>query len=343
MPGPDLLDPISDDTPLPGVRRASPPLEVSETEARILEAARDLLAEGGLEALSMRAVASRVGLSATALYHYFDNKEALVDCVVQHGFHRSEEYLRRAVEPLPRGSMERVAALGEAYIRFAFENRQYFKIIFSIRHEHPRAINDVPGQGGYVVLRESVVEAMEAGTIRRDDPDVVVLFLWSVVHGLVTIFMACDPAEMLGEVGLCGGDCGEPAAMIELFGRFRELIREGLEPPERVGHPRRAWLPAVQCVRRGIAVPPAQQALRAHQRHHHNQPQLRRMGPGLRGCQDDNRAPRSPHPPLPYPRNRQRQLPLQSQLRGCKEKTKGGARVDQNLTADKLPRWVSSR
>ena len=40
--------------------------------------ARDLLAEGGIGALSMRAVASRVGLSATALYHYFENKEAIL-------------------------------------------------------------------------------------------------------------------------------------------------------------------------------------------------------------------------------------------------------------------------
>lgn len=230
MPGPDLLDPVSDDTPPGGSDSRPPEPDTPGTETAILEAARDLLAEGGIGALSMRAVASRVGLSATALYHYFDNKEALVDRVVQHGFQRSEEYLRRAVENLPRGSMERVAALGEAYIQFALRNRQYFKIIFAIRPEQPRAINDVPGQGGYVVLRESVVEAMESGAIRQADPDVVVLFLWSVVHGLVTIFMACDPAGMLDDLGLCGGDCGQPEATLALFKEFRELIRVGLEP-----------------------------------------------------------------------------------------------------------------
>ncbi|MCL7927097.1 MAG: TetR/AcrR family transcriptional regulator [marine benthic group bacterium] len=233
MPGPDLIDPVSDGPYPTGSVRDSAGSGPSDTEARILDAARDLLAEGGIEALSMRAVASRVALSATALYHYFDNKEALVDSVVQHGFKRSEEYLRRAVEHHPRGSMERVAALGEAYIRFALENRQYFKIIFAIQPEEPRAIDDVPGRGGYRVLHESVVEAMEAGTIRRENPDVVVLFLWSVVHGLVTIFMACDPAQMLDETGLCGGDCGQPEATLVLFDRFRELIRQGLAP---VGH-----------------------------------------------------------------------------------------------------------
>lgn len=230
MPGPDLLDPVSDDERPAGQDPGPSPGSHSETEAAILNAARDLLAAGGLDAVSMRAVAARVDLSATAIYHYFRSKEDLVDRVVQHGFRRSEEYLRKAVDRFPRGSMQRVAALGEAYIRFALENRQYFKIIFAIQPEAPRAIEDVPGRGGYVVLRESVVEAMESGAIRREDPDVVVLFLWSVVHGLVTIFMACDPATVLDEVGICGGDCGEAEATIALFDRFRELIRVGLEP-----------------------------------------------------------------------------------------------------------------
>ena len=61
------------------------------------------------------------------------------------------------------------------------------------------------------------------------------LFLWSVVHGLVTIFMACDPAELLDEVGLCGGDCGQPEATLALFDRFRELIRHGLAPEGATG------------------------------------------------------------------------------------------------------------
>ena len=200
-----------------------------ETEAAILNAARDLLAEGGLDALSMRAVAAQVGLSATAIYHWFQGKEYLVDRVVQHGFQRSEAYMWKAIEGLPAGSMDRVAALGEAYIRFAHENREYFKIIFAIQTPAPRKIDDVPGQGGYRVLRQCVVEAMEAGNIRKMDPDIVVLYLWSVVHGLVTIFMACDPKEMFAESGCCA-DMEERDMAIGLFERFREMVRVGLEP-----------------------------------------------------------------------------------------------------------------
>jgi AcrR family transcriptional regulator len=199
-----------------------------ETETAILEAARNLLAEGGLEALSMRAVAAQVGLSAAAIYHWFEGKEDLVDRVVLHGFQRSEAYMWKAIEELPVGSMDRVAALGEAYIRFAHENRAYFKIIFAIQTPAPRHIDDVPGQGGYRVLRQCVVEAMEAGNIRRSDPDIVVLYLWSLVHGLVTIFMACDPKEMFADTGCCDG-LDEKDLALSLFERFRELVRVGLE------------------------------------------------------------------------------------------------------------------
>jgi hypothetical protein len=64
-------------------------------------------------------------------------------------------------------------------------------------------------------------------------------------------------------------------------------------------------LSAVQPVGRGIAVPPAEQTLRAHQRRHHDQPELLGMGQRVRRCQDDHRAARPTHPSLPHPRNRQ--------------------------------------
>ena len=79
-------------------------------------------------------------------------------------------------------------------------------------------------------------------------------------------------------------------------------------------HPGRTGLSAVQCLRRCTALPSAEQALRAHQRHHHHQLELQRMGQRLRRCQDDHRAARPAYPPLPHPGNRKRQLPLQEQL-----------------------------
>jgi outer membrane receptor protein involved in Fe transport len=74
---------------------------------------------------------------------------------------------------------------------------------------------------------------------------------------------------------------------------------------------RRAWISAVRPLRRAVAVPPHQQALRAHQRHHHHEPRLRRVAYRVRRSQDDHGAARPRHPSLRYRRDRQRQLALQ--------------------------------
>jgi len=206
------------------------PHVVGETESAILAATRDLLAEGGLEALSMRAVAARVGTTPTAIYHYFQNKEDLVTRVVARGFQESEKHLWRAVEPFPEGSIERIAALGDAYIRFAFGHETYFKIIFGIGAEHPRKLSDVPGQGGYRVLRQCVVDAMKAGTIRKADPDMVVLYLWSIVHGLVTISMAFDSPSLLADTEIVIP--ASRSAPGYLYQQFRDLIDLGLVPSQ---------------------------------------------------------------------------------------------------------------
>lgn len=190
-----------------------------EHEERILDAARELIAAGGVDAVSMRAVADRVGVSATALYHYFDGKQAIVDQVVRRAFSRFGSYMEAAMRPHPRGSLERVRALGEAYIRFALENQEYFRLIFSIQIPDPRDLEDLPGGGGYPLLRQSVVDAIGAGTMRPADPDLVALYLWSLAHGLVTLVLAC---RVHG--------CEEPGALspIDLFQGFGPFVREGL-------------------------------------------------------------------------------------------------------------------
>jgi len=176
----------------------------------------------------MRALAARVGTTPTAIYHYFQSKEDLVERVVRRGFQEFEAGLWEAIRPLPVGSLDRLAAIGEAYIRFALENEQYFKITFGIQVGCPRRLDDVPGRGGYGVLRQCVVDAMQAGTIREGDPDVVVVYLWSVVHGLVTIFMACECESMLEETDVRVPEDQDPS--LHLFRRFRAYMENGLLP-----------------------------------------------------------------------------------------------------------------
>lgn len=160
-------------------------------EDRILAAARDLLVEGGLDGMSMRAVASRVDVSAAAIYHYFENKRELVDHLVGTTFRRIEAELREAAERCPEGSLERLRAIERGYIDFALEHEQYFRALFALRSERLREMEDHPAEGCYRLLHETVTAAMDAGNMARRDPDEVVLYLWTAVHGLVALSLAC--------------------------------------------------------------------------------------------------------------------------------------------------------
>ncbi len=194
-----------------------PPSDIGRS---ILETARDLLAEGGVDRLSMRQVAERVGVSAAAIYHHFENKQDLVDRVVTAGFEEFGVCLEQAMAEHPKGSLERIRAGGRAYLRFALENEAYFRVIFSIQPRGPRAVEDLPAGGGYFLLRQSVVDAMEAGTMRRADPDLMSMYLWCSVHGLVTLVLSGAAKECRCE--------GEYLTPEELHRSFGPLIRDGI-------------------------------------------------------------------------------------------------------------------
>lgn len=184
------------------------------------------MAQGGLGAVSMRAVADGVGVSATALYHYFDNKDALVRAVVESGFRQFGEYLDAASRDHARGSRERVRAIGEGYVRFALEHPAYFRVLFGREWPDLNGVEDLPEGGGYGLLRQALVDAMAAGTIRQADPDLLVMYLWSLVHGLVMLTLACGFDR--------DGNCG-PASLdrtpTELFTAFQDFVRTGIAGP----------------------------------------------------------------------------------------------------------------
>jgi AcrR family transcriptional regulator len=194
-----------------------------DAEARILEAARHVLVEEGVEALSMRAVARRVGVSAPAIYHYFENKRELVDRLVDRSFRKVESYLREAADACPRGSLERIRAIEEGYIQFAFDHEHVFRVLFALRAERLREMETHPARGCHRLLDEAVTDAMESGELDRRDPEAVVLYLWSAVHGLVTLSLACKLEVPPG---------GRAVGAGELFDRSWEMMLDGLRPRE---------------------------------------------------------------------------------------------------------------
>lgn len=97
----------------------------------LMEAALQLIREQGIEQFSLRKLAERVGVSQTALYHHFRDKQALLYALGETGIDRLTEATQPLLEeqagPLP----ERMERFVHVYVRFALENPELYELMFS--------------------------------------------------------------------------------------------------------------------------------------------------------------------------------------------------------------------
>ncbi|MBF5044989.1 TetR/AcrR family transcriptional regulator [Aggregicoccus sp. 17bor-14] len=164
---------------------------MSEARDRILAAARALFLSGGAEALTMRAVAERVGVTATALYRHFEGKEALLEAVMREGHALFGSYLYRSLE-VRGGPWERLQDSGERYLEFALQQPEAYRTLF-MQPAQPCEPGEREPPGGAATFRflvDRVRECMDAGLLREDGPDAVALAIWAHVHGLVSLHLS---------------------------------------------------------------------------------------------------------------------------------------------------------
>src|SRR5688500_14212211 len=101
---------------------------MTDARTRILDAARELFLEEGQGGVTMRSVADRVGVTATALYRHFESKDALVHAVIDGGFQTFGGYLYRSLKGAT--AAERMRLSGQAYLDFALEQPEMYRTLF---------------------------------------------------------------------------------------------------------------------------------------------------------------------------------------------------------------------
>lgn len=162
------------------------------TESEILAAARDLLAEKGERAVTMRAVAERVGITATAIYRHYRDKDALLEEIAGEGFKALEARCRAASEA-SRDPVDRLRRMVLACIDFSLERPEIAFSMFRARRpkarRFPLDFREDPGRVFGLGLAH-VEAAMAAKRIRRDDALETTLLLWAQVQGLLGLYRA---------------------------------------------------------------------------------------------------------------------------------------------------------
>jgi AcrR family transcriptional regulator len=151
----------------------------------ILCAAEDLLADAGSEdALTLRAVALRAGVSTPSVYLHFADKETLVEAVCMRVW---DELGRLFGENLGGDPFIALGACGRAYARFALEHPVQYRVLML----RPSTATGVPPAAaacfGHMV---NAVSACVRTGVLEGDPEQLALGLWSAVHGCVSLLIA---------------------------------------------------------------------------------------------------------------------------------------------------------
>jgi AcrR family transcriptional regulator len=156
-----------------------------------------MIARSGVEAVSMRKLSDRLGISRTAAYHHFESKDALLAAVGQHGFSRLAKRIRAADQPnLPPLDNLRGALL--AYVRFATEETEFFRLMFANVLRRPLRIDTTEELRAFPFSSPEAFAAFDAllsavkrcqieGTIRQEDPLVIANMLHAFIHGVARL------------------------------------------------------------------------------------------------------------------------------------------------------------
>lgn len=182
----------------PASRKPAPYHKGNLRQKLLREAAR-MIARHGIEQLSMRRLGARLGISRTAAYHHFADKQNLLDAVGRDGFRRLTVRLQEA-SATATAPLERLRAALLAYVGFAQEETEFFRLMFSRAltrpvsaasgsELEPFAFSSPEALAAFGALVDAVKQCQAAHAIRPGDPLGVANLLWGFVHGTACLLI----------------------------------------------------------------------------------------------------------------------------------------------------------
>lgn len=159
----------------------------------LLDTAMEALRAEGMNQLSLRGLAKRLGVTPTAVYgHFADKTDLLVELRTQ-GFTQLRESMREALDALPENTLaeDKVRTLGRTYMHFAVNDSHLFDAMFFWTPDLARITSECvqEGAGSEQLLRATLVEMLrENGREPSESCAAIASFgAWALVHGISTL------------------------------------------------------------------------------------------------------------------------------------------------------------
>ena len=190
----------------------------------LIEQALRVIESTGAEALTLRGVGAALGVSRTALYRHFADKEALLAAVASEGFRLLRAALVEGWEQNGRGTAG-FEAMGAAYLRFAIGHPAHYRVMFGRFVES--GVRDpgleVESESAFGALVDALTKLQRDGLARADDALLQARFVWAVTHGIAMLVI---DGQLRG--------CDEDAAALNRYAA--ERLRQALS-----AEPAPAW------------------------------------------------------------------------------------------------------
>lgn len=170
----------------------------TRTRQAILNAARAIITEEGISALSMRTLAEKVDYSPSALYNYFDNKEEIVEALRAEGWALAAAMQGRVSHDLPPA--EQFYQKGLAYLEFAETYPDYYLLLMSPSDNVAGSMEEFLQRPDFGRLVDDVEKVVASGGLKLPPgytPLHLAFFVWFLVHGIsmlkLTMMRDCQP------------------------------------------------------------------------------------------------------------------------------------------------------
>lgn len=162
-------------------------------EKELIEKGLQLLNSVGLEAFSLRKVAEMCGVSHTAPYRHFKNKEELIHAITSSVSDEFTSLINEALAENEGDCRRQIMAVSKLYVKFMVENPEHFKFIFMTDHHNPIIMKDgeFKKTDRWIV---SVFEKLFIGLRENESTSesgwsLDALTIWSLIHGFTTMLV----------------------------------------------------------------------------------------------------------------------------------------------------------
>ena len=165
----------------------------------LIQAGIEIITQKGLNSLSLRSVAKKAGVSHSAPYAHFADKQALFAAIATAGHDRIKHKILTIIENTPQDPVRQLVETAFVYLDFGMEQPDLFRLTFSDVIEQER---DYPAlvqitQENFSLIKEIVGRCCNAGAFSDDPADLLAQTLWSAVHGTVSLIQQGQVSSIL--------------------------------------------------------------------------------------------------------------------------------------------------